>query len=91
MKTYIKERPIPFSADMVRALLQGWKTQTSRTRGLERFNGWPDWKIPLWEDAWELCHFTEEEPGMMQFYEMPSFKARPAGELMTFLIEEMGK
>ena len=35
--------------------------------------------------------FTEKEPGMMQFYEMPSFKARPAGELMTFLIEEMGK
>lgn len=64
MKTYIKERPIPFSADMVRALLQGWKTQTSRTRGLERFNGWPDWKIPLGEDAWELCHFTEEEPGI---------------------------
>ena len=64
MKTYIKERPIPFSADMVRALLQGWKTQTSRMRGLERFNGWPDWKIPLGEDAWELCHFMEEEPGI---------------------------
>lgn len=64
MKTHIKERPIPFSADMVRALLQGWKTQTSRTRGLERFNGWPNWKIPLGEDAWKLCHFTEEEPGI---------------------------
>lgn len=64
MKTCIKERPIAFSADMVRALLQGWKTQTSRTRGLERFNGWPDWKIPLGEDAWELCHFTKEEPGI---------------------------
>lgn len=64
MKTHIKERPITFSADMVRALLQGWKTQTSRTRGLERFNGWPDWKIPLGEDAWELCHFTKEEPGI---------------------------
>lgn len=64
MKTCIKERPIAFSADMVRALLQGWKTQTSRTRGLERFNGWPDWKIPLGEDVWELCHFTKEEPGI---------------------------
>lgn len=64
MKTIIKERPIPFSVDMVLAVLAGRKTQTSRTRGLERFNGWPDWKIPLGEDAWELCHFTEEEPGI---------------------------
>ena len=52
MKTLVKERPIPFSPDMVLALLRGWKTQTSRTRGLERFNGLPDWRIPLDEDAW---------------------------------------
>lgn len=64
MKTLIKERPIPFSPDMVLALLRGWKTQTSRTRGLERFNGWPDWRIPLEEDAWEIHHFTEENPGI---------------------------
>lgn len=64
MKTIIKERPIPFSEDMVLAVLAGRNTQTSRTRGLERFNGWPDWKIPLGEDAWELCYFTEEEPGI---------------------------
>ena len=30
MKTLVKERPIPFSPDMVLALLRGWKTQTSR-------------------------------------------------------------
>lgn len=64
MKSLVKERPLPFSVDMVLAVLDGRKTQTSRTRGLERFNGWPDWKIPLGEDAWELCHFTEEEPGI---------------------------
>lgn len=78
MKTYIKERPIAFSADMVRALLQGWKTQTSRTRGLERFNGWPDWKIPLGEDAWKLCHFTEEEPGIWRaVFQDPRGKCPP--------------
>lgn len=62
MKTCIKERPIAFSADMVRALLQGWKTQTSRTRGLERFNGWPDWKIPLKEQCLEDCRKAGVKP-----------------------------
>ena len=64
MKPHIKERPIPFSPDMVLALLRGWKTQTCRPRGLERFNGWPDWRIPLHEDAWKICYFTEEDPGI---------------------------
>ena len=35
MKNMYQRTPIAFSADMVRyMLLQGWKTQTSRTRGL---------------------------------------------------------
>lgn len=68
MKTLVKERPIPFSPDMVLALLRGWKTQTSRTRGLERFNGWPDWRIPLDEDAWETDYFSEEEPGIWRAF-----------------------
>ncbi len=63
MKTLIKERPIPFSPDMVLALLRGWKTQTCRTRGLERFNNPPAWPVGPHGDTWEICYFTEEEPG----------------------------
>ena len=63
MKTLVKERPIPFSLDMVLALLRGWKTQTSRTRGLERFNNLPEWPVGPYGDTWEICYFTEEEPG----------------------------
>ncbi len=62
MKTLVKERPIPFSPDMVLALLRGWKTQTSRTRGLERFNGLPGGaksamaRAPAWEEnGWNAC------------------------------------
>jgi hypothetical protein len=37
----MKERPIIFSAEMVRAILEGRKTQTRRVRGLEDVNNYP--------------------------------------------------
>lgn len=62
----IKEHPIPFSADMIRALIWEYrqpghhKNQTRRTRGLEHFNNFPQ---ILTERGWEILEFTEEEPG----------------------------
>lgn len=63
MKSLVKERPLPFSPDMVLATLKGWKTQTSRTRGLERFNNLQDLSCGPDDDRWEIDYFTEEEPG----------------------------
>ena len=56
------ERPILFSGEMVRALREGRKTQTRRTRGLEAINAEPD--------AWVLM--GEETPGLFVFEHVES-------------------
>ena len=60
MNNNIKEHPIQFEADMIRALLQEYSTpgehknQTRRTCGLNQFNDLPE---ALKERGWEIQEF----------------------------------
>jgi len=54
----MKERGIIFSGPMVKAILGGQKTQTRRTRGLNRINENPDdWTLLSFDKVTGIAHF----------------------------------
>lgn len=77
MNNNIKEHPIQFEADMIRALLQEYSTpgehknQTRRTCGLNQFNDLPE---ALKERGWEIQEFIEESGSWLAVFEEGSGK-----------------
>lgn len=77
MNNNIKEHPIQFEADMIRALLQEYSTpgehknQTRRTFGLNQFNDLPE---ALKERGWEIQEFIEESGSWLAVSEEGSGK-----------------
>ena len=77
MNNNIKEHPIQFEADMIRALLQEYSTpgehknQTRRTCGLNQFNDLPE---ALKERGWEIQEFIEESGSWLAVSEEGSGK-----------------
>lgn len=67
----MKARPILFSTDMVQAQHNGLKTQTRRTKGLEKFNINPD-AFTCAGRRMEMCRFwredVEKDPNPLQVY-----------------------
>jgi hypothetical protein len=58
----MKERPILFSAPMVLALRAGTKTQSRRTRGLDKINADPDdWKLLGFVEGRDRCWFSNSK------------------------------
>lgn len=76
----MKERPILFSGDMVRAILDGSKTQTRRLRALEPINKMPE----CWEyrglNEYSGC-FVFAEKGKSSYYEPAQWIRCPYGKI----------
>ena len=58
----MKERPILFSAPMVRAILEGRKTQTRRVVKPQPFSGWYPSQCT---NGWGFCHPQGEAPAKL--------------------------
>ncbi len=58
----MKERPIIFNDEMVRAILAGNKTQTRRVKGLEAINKAPDKYRLAYEQPFHTFEFRDNQP-----------------------------